>query len=206
LFQDRSRTAIVWLLENSMDPNLFAIDTERLFEVLVVILVLSFFIERALALPFENRWLVEPLSRRGLKEPISFLVSFGVCRFWDFDAISVLLVRDKTQLWGQVLTAGIIAGGSKASIKFFHNVIGAMSTAEAERQKLNKARADADAAMVANPEVVRRAEAASSAAEIAAEKANAAAATVEKAAPKPEGTRGAAPVQQVLTSAKTEHP
>lgn len=112
----------------------FVIDSERLFNVLIVIVIASFLIERALALVFESKWLVEQLSSRGLKEPIAFAVSFVVCRHWDFDAISVLFGKGGSQQWGHVLTAAIIAGGSKASLVLFHNVIGAMSNAEAERR------------------------------------------------------------------------
>ena len=112
---------------------------ERLFNVLVVIVIASFFIERALALIFENKWLVDRLSSRGLKEPIAFAVSYGVCRHWDFDALSVVFGRSGSQLWGYVVSAAIIAGGSKASLALFHNVLGAMSNAEAERQRMKKA-------------------------------------------------------------------
>ncbi len=112
----------------------FAIDGERLFNVLIVIVLASFFIERALALVFENKWLVDRLSNRGLKEPIAFAVSFVVCRHWGFDAISVLFGKGGTQLWGEIVTGAIIAGGSKASLALFQNVMGAMSNAEAERR------------------------------------------------------------------------
>jgi len=122
-----------------MDPNLFAVDGERLFEVLVAIIVLSFFIERALSLVFENRLLVQKLSKKGVKEPITLIVAFLVCRHWDFDAISVVFVKERTQFWGHLLTAAVVAGGSKASIKLFQDVMGAMSTAEEERKKLNQA-------------------------------------------------------------------
>ncbi len=37
-----------------MDPNLFHIDWDRLFEVLLAIIVLAFFLERAPALLFEH--------------------------------------------------------------------------------------------------------------------------------------------------------
>ena len=111
---------------------------EQLFEALLRIVALSFFIERALALVFETRWVIARLSGRGVKEPISFAVSLAVCRYWDFDAISTLFARNATQLWGHVLSAAIVAGGSKASIAFFHNVVGAMSEAEAERQKIGR--------------------------------------------------------------------
>ena len=119
----------------------FAIDSERLFNVLIVIVIASFLIERALALAFESKWLVDRLSNRGLKEPIAFVVSFVVCRHWNFDAISVLFGKGGTQPWGHVLTAAIIAGGSKASLVLFHNVIGAMSSAEAERRSTKAAAA-----------------------------------------------------------------
>jgi hypothetical protein len=118
-----------------MDPNLFAVDGERLFEVLMTIVVLSFLVERALAIPFEHRLLVGRLAKKGLKEPITVAVAFLICRRWDFDALSVILVRETTQIWGHLLTAAIIAGGSKASIKLFHDVLGTMSNAQAERRK-----------------------------------------------------------------------
>jgi hypothetical protein len=57
-----------------------------------------------------------------------------VCRHWDFDALSVLFGKPSSQLWGHIVTGAIIAGGSKASLVLFHNVIGAMSSAEAERR------------------------------------------------------------------------
>lgn len=173
----------------AMDPNLFAIDNERLFEVLVAIVVLSFFIERALAVVFESRWLVHRLSKKGLKEPISFLVSFLVVRHWDFDAFSIIFTKEHTQLWGHVLTAGIVAGGSKASIKFFHGVLGAMSTAEDDRQKLAKAKTEADAAIAARPGLVAQVEEAIRAASQAAAGAAEAAARAESAATKTGGNQ-----------------
>jgi hypothetical protein len=42
-----------------MDLNLFHLDYERLFEVLVTIVILSFFIERALLVLFESRFFIE---------------------------------------------------------------------------------------------------------------------------------------------------
>ena len=121
---------------SARDPNLFAIDGERLAEVLLAIIVLSFFIERALALVFEHRAFSRKLARRGLKEPLALLVSFVVCRYWDFDALSVLFVKEHTLFWGHLITAAVVAGGSKASTKLFRDVMGVMSHAEKERQKV----------------------------------------------------------------------
>lgn len=115
-----------------MDPNLLTINPERLFETLLVVVVLSFFLERALALVFENRWVIQRISGRGVKEPITFAVCLAVCRQWHFDAISSLFSKP-SNWWGYAATAAIIAGGSKASIALFQSVIGARSSAEAER-------------------------------------------------------------------------
>ena len=99
-----------------MDPNLFAIDGERLLEVLGGIVILSMFIERSLSLAFEHRWFM-PFVEKGVKEPIAFAVSFAVCRYWDFDALSIVFVQEHTQFWGHLLTAGIVAGGSKGAMQ-----------------------------------------------------------------------------------------
>ncbi len=111
------------------DPSLFRIDWEVLAEVLASIVVLSFFIERALSLVFEHRSFVKRLGQKGIKEPIAFLVSLGVVKYWGFDALSVIFHSDTTTWWGFIITAAIVAGGSKASIKLFHDVIGAKSRA-----------------------------------------------------------------------------
>lgn len=118
-----------------MDPNQFPVDSGRIAEVLGAIVLLSFFVERALAVLFESQWFVQRFSGRGIKEPITLLVAFGVCKHWGFDALSLIWTRQKPGFWGYTLTAAIVAGGSKASIKFFHDVLGAMSTAEAEQKK-----------------------------------------------------------------------
>ena len=54
------------------------------------------------------------MNGRGWKAPIAFAVAFGVCRYWDFDAISTTILADQTSFPGRLITAGVIAGGSKA--------------------------------------------------------------------------------------------
>jgi len=116
-----------------MDPNLFFVDWERLGEVLAIIVVLSFFVERALAPLFESRYYIRAAQGKSLKEVVAFFVGAVVCWYWDFDAFSVLLTREKTTLLGAVMTGAIIAGGSKASIKLFRDVLKLRSTSEAQR-------------------------------------------------------------------------
>lgn len=125
-----------------MDPNLFHIDYERLFEVLLTIVVLSMIVERTLSLLFESR----PFIRRtenthGLRELISFIVSVAVCIYWQFDAVTIIIVSsDVMTVPGMVITGGIVAGGSKGSIKLFKDVLGFMSSAERERQAVKDAK------------------------------------------------------------------
>ena len=112
-----------------MDPALFRIDWEVLAEVLATIIVLSFFVERALSIVFEHRLFIKSLDEKGLKEPIALVASFMVVRIWNFDALSIVLNSDKTSWLGYLITAAVISGGSKASIKLFHDVLKTRSTA-----------------------------------------------------------------------------
>ena len=123
-----------------MDPNLFYLDFESLLEVLAALVILSFFLERALAVLFESRSFVKNISSKdkGFKELIAFSVSVIVCYFWKFDVFSIIFVRDSTTILGVILTGGIVAGGSKASIKLFKDFLGIMSTVEAERKGIKK--------------------------------------------------------------------
>lgn len=111
-----------------MDPALFRINWDVLLEVFGVIVVLAFFVERMLSLVFEHRYFVRLLDEKGVKEPIAFAVALGIVRYWNFDALSIILNAEAVSWWGQIVTAAIIAGGSKASIKLFHDVMGARST------------------------------------------------------------------------------
>ncbi|MBW2063346.1 MAG: hypothetical protein JRJ03_00295 [Deltaproteobacteria bacterium] len=122
-----------------MDPNLFHIDWERLFEVLVAIVVASFLVERALALLFESRFFIRHAQGRSLKELIAFIVGAGICWYWDFDAFSMIFLKAKVTALGTIITGAIVAGGSKASLKLFRDVLGLKSSAEAARLETLKA-------------------------------------------------------------------
>jgi len=107
-----------------MDPNLFHVDWDRLMEVMAMVVVLSFILERALALLFEHRLFVLSFGARGgIKEPIAFAVALMVCWKWDFDVLSVLLLSEQTTRVGTVVTAALIAGGSKASLRLFRDFL-----------------------------------------------------------------------------------
>ncbi len=112
-----------------MDPNLFHLDWARTAEVLAAVVVLSFVLERALSMLFEWRPFVTRFDKKGFKEPIAYLVALVVCVNWDFDAVSMIILSENTSLLGEAVTAGIIAGGSKGSVKLFHDVLKMRSTA-----------------------------------------------------------------------------
>ena len=121
-----------------MDPNLFHLDYERLFEVLITIIIFSFFIERIMSVIFETQWFIDMYEgnkkRKGLKEVIALIVSIAVCIFWQLDAFSIIFVsQSEMQIPGYILTGVLIAGGSKGSIKLFRDIMGFMSNAERNR-------------------------------------------------------------------------
>ena len=105
-----------------MDPNLFYIDWERLFQVLAVVIVLAFIIERSLAVLFENKYVALFFSKVHLKELVALLVAYFTVSLFEFDAVSIVMVGDENTTLGYILTAGVIAGGSKASIKLFVDI------------------------------------------------------------------------------------
>ncbi|HVN75411.1 MAG TPA: hypothetical protein VMT19_03775 [Thermoanaerobaculaceae bacterium] len=127
----------------SPDPNLFHLDWERTFEVLGAIVVLSMFVERALALVFEQKLFVKRFGGSPIKEIIAFAVSLVVCLKWQFDALSMTILSSRVSVIGQVVTAAIIAGGSKGSIKLFRDVLGWKSSAYADYEAAKRAEAPA---------------------------------------------------------------
>jgi hypothetical protein len=107
-----------------VDPNLFRVDWEQTGEVLAMIVVLAFLVERALAVVFESKMYIQTVGKAPLKELITFVVCFMICYMWSFDALSVVLHGDKLTLIGRAVTALVIAGGSKASLKLFRDIMG----------------------------------------------------------------------------------
>ena len=96
--------------------------------------------EKAEAGEAAARILQKPLAGRKypLKEVLGFALALAICWAWDFDAVSIILLKEHTQLIGIIVTAAIIAGGSKGSIALFHNLVPIMSNAEKEKQNLRK--------------------------------------------------------------------
>lgn len=132
-----------------MDPNLFHLDWERTFEALTAIIILSFIVERALAMIFENRMFIERFDRPGLKELIALVAAVALCVAWSFDAVSIIILAERTTVAGCIVTGAVVAGGSKASIKLFHDVLEVKSSAYEQRHVLRAAYAAREAETLA---------------------------------------------------------
>ena len=112
-----------------MDPNLFHLDWERLWEVVVAIAVMAVLLERALSLVFEHRVFIERFGGKGVKEFIAYGLALGMAWYWDFDAVSMIILKAETTVPGYLITTGVIAGGSKGSMKVFQDLMNIQSTA-----------------------------------------------------------------------------
>lgn len=108
------------------------VNGEQLMTVLFIIVALSFFLERALSILFESRFFMDRYSKKSLKELIAFILGALICWQWKFDAISLILGSDSTSVYGSIITGAVIAGGSKGSLKLFHDVLGVSSKREKE--------------------------------------------------------------------------
>ena len=98
---------------------------EKLIPAITYIVVLSIFLERALAVLFEWRAVRDWIKQKMLRAPIAYLVALLICILYNFDALSVIFSESKNNpLFGYILTAGVIAGGSKGAILLFQGVLG----------------------------------------------------------------------------------
>lgn len=106
--------------------DIINVDGSEMFKILWFITALAFMIERALAVVFEHRvWLAlrEEFHLKGAKEIIAILVAFALCFWANFDAIALMFGKQPGTP-GLVLTALIIAGGSKGAVKLMQEVLG----------------------------------------------------------------------------------
>jgi hypothetical protein len=121
-----------------MDPNLFHLDWEQVGEVFAAVVLMAFIVERALAVLFESRFFIKRWKEKSLKELIAFAVAVLVCWYWKFDAVSMIFLKENVTMLGMVITGGVVAGGSKGSMKLFHDVMKFKSSALKEQENGNK--------------------------------------------------------------------
>lgn len=133
------------------DPNQFAIDWATLFEMLALIILLAFVVERALAMVYESTPFVKFSLKRKLadkgdfKTLGAFILSSLVTMLFQIDLVAVILSHAHTSLFGELLTASVIAGGSKASIALFRNIL------DVKSGDVDRAEKELEAHRAANP-------------------------------------------------------
>jgi hypothetical protein len=91
---------------------------ENVASVFALLIALSVIIERGLATIFGWKYYEKLLGGRGLKVPITVAVSFLIAQQVPVDLVA-LLFDGEASLLGQVLTAGLLAGGSKRIAETF---------------------------------------------------------------------------------------
>ena len=122
-----------------MDPVQFRIDWEVLAEVLVTLTVLAFLVERALSIVFENKLFVNSkLDENGIKEILAFFAALLVVRYVHLDALAVIFKMEAPRWPGMIVTAAVVAGGSKASLKLFQDVMNLKSSARRQKDEIQK--------------------------------------------------------------------
>jgi hypothetical protein len=113
-------------------------------EAVLKLMFASFFVERSLSLFFETKWFIvytknSPNIRTGLAFTYSFLfvlaTQLNLIKYLGYDLPSA---PSGFFDWARVsliyfVTAGFVAGGSKASLKLFRDVMGIRSSYEASR-------------------------------------------------------------------------
>jgi hypothetical protein len=114
-----------------MDPKIFLQSEyyQTVLGALALVVVLSMVLERALSVPFEwgvwNKWLEE----KKLRAPISLVVAWAICVLAQFDLLQFVTKADKAA-WigpfsiGTLITAAVVAGGSKGAILLFQGILG----------------------------------------------------------------------------------
>ena len=118
---------------------MFGINADVAIEVFAGIIFLALVLERALSVPFEWKPILDRIGGKNLKEPIVFALSFLLVWQLEFDAIAIVFSREENGVIGYLLTALVIAGGSKGAIALFRDYFGWKSSAR-KAYEVNKAR------------------------------------------------------------------
>ncbi len=94
---------------------------ENVASVFALLIALSVIIERGLATVFGWKLYQKLLGGKGLKVPIALGVSFLIANQVPVDLVAMLFNGD-TSVLGQVLTAGLLSGGSKKIAETFGDI------------------------------------------------------------------------------------
>jgi hypothetical protein len=123
---------------------------EPVIDALIKVVLLAFFVERALAVIFDMER-VEPMIRRNdLKPVVAMAVSIALCFGLNIDAVSPLapesaLLKSTHSSWLAVTLSGlIVAGGSAGAVKLFQDVLGFRRSVRDETKQVEHAQRAAE--------------------------------------------------------------
>ena len=129
---------------------------QKVLGALALVAVLSIVLERALSVPFEWTLWSKWLEDKKLRAPISLVIAWVICTQMHFDLLPVLTnAKDAKDFWvgpfsiGTLVTAGVIAGGSKGAILLFQGILGFGK--EAVDARVERAKQAAQAAVAPLP-------------------------------------------------------
>ena len=94
---------------------------ENVASVFALLITLSVIVERGLATVFGWKYYQKLLGGRCLKVPIALGVSFLVANQVPVDLVAILF-NGESSILGQVLTAGLLSGGSKKVAETFGDI------------------------------------------------------------------------------------
>jgi hypothetical protein len=132
-----------------LDPNQFLVPWDTTFEMLAFVVVLSIIVERVLAVLFESKSFIEfkrnrrKANKSANQEIIAFLFSLLLCWLYQVDIVAVMMSHEHISAFGVLITAGVVSGGSKGSIKLFREVLGFKSGAYQEYENTKDPKDDA---------------------------------------------------------------
>ena len=101
-------------------------DSATLMKILWFITVLALLVERALSLVFEHPiWtkMENTFETKGFKEVVAFALCWIISNKAGFDAFGIMFTLPPGR-FGMILTACMIAGGSKGMVKLMRDVLG----------------------------------------------------------------------------------
>jgi hypothetical protein len=124
-------------------------DWDPVVNELIKVVLLAFFVERALAVIYDMER-VEPVLVRGdLKPVISVFVSIALCYGLKINVVGVLAAPDAAlagnlEWLGIAVTGLVVAGGSAGAVKLFQDVLGFRRSVRDEAKQVEQARRAAD--------------------------------------------------------------
>ena len=113
-----------------MQTDTIPVSGDVVFKIVWIMAVLAFFIERALAVLFEHRlWLKleDKFHLKGLKEIIAIAFAYNLCVWSGFDGLSLMFQKVSSR-YSLILSALVIAGGSKGAVKLMQGYLGIKKT------------------------------------------------------------------------------